>query len=481
MEDTKYYSVLVSNETTRLSPDHQEDAGDGDKIFDSKDTNKVQQEQCNTQEQKEKQLEERGDAVSEATIKKNVYTETCKEPQNKPAIAGETRAANAARVKLDNNPVVAAHSAHENTPSHDDVQQQSIKIAEEDLKNIVKDLPSHIKSKVDRFVEHFGAAGAPSPIKPLRVIETHAADADSEESLELKINNTFVVPPLGDLVSKCIQHNGSQMSTGQQSNINLSELQQDATMASDIEEQARLNEVENSEHDNDKEARIIAELKDKDLLSRKRSQTEMEPAAFELPRATKYPHKDFPALPEFRSDSPPLMTFGDGYEDVFRARLSSKDACIQNITSFEEDMSVQEISANIGAGILTDLEEKQKYPAVSPSKEEPLVIQNEAQSHESVIQPSPMPVERNEPEGAETQSIDLNKTSAGDYFNKTLDMTLRTSGFSACGLGMLLAFDEMLDPAVGPLLPYGLRRRGANVIIFIASLVFAILFWFVVL
>lgn len=49
-------------------------------------------------------------------------------------------------------------------------------------------------------------------------------------------------------------------------------------MASDIEEQTRLNEVENSEHDNDKEARIIAELKDKDLLSRKRSQTEMEPA-----------------------------------------------------------------------------------------------------------------------------------------------------------------------------------------------------------
>lgn len=46
--------------------------------------------------------------------------------------------------------------------------------------------------------------GAPSPIKPLRVIETHAADADSEDSLELKINNTckfalainYSAPPL---------------------------------------------------------------------------------------------------------------------------------------------------------------------------------------------------------------------------------------------------------------------------------------------
>lgn len=60
--------------------------------------------------------------------------------------------------------------------------------------------------------------------------------------------------------------------------------------------------------------------------------------AFELPRATKFPHKDFPPLPEFRSDSPPLMTFSDGNEDVFRARLTSKDACIQRVTSFEEDM-----------------------------------------------------------------------------------------------------------------------------------------------
>lgn len=53
----------------------------------------------------------------------------------------------------------------------------------------------------------------------------------------------------------------------------------DATMPSIIEEKAILHEAENSGDDADAEAaRIIADLKEKDLLSRKRSQTEMEPA-----------------------------------------------------------------------------------------------------------------------------------------------------------------------------------------------------------
>lgn len=61
--------------------------------------------------------------------------------------------------------------------------------------------------------------------------------------------------------------------------------------------------------------------------------------AFEMPRATKFPHKDSPPLPTFNDDSPPQLSFTSGNsEDVFQARLSSRGSCIQAMQPLEEDM-----------------------------------------------------------------------------------------------------------------------------------------------
>lgn len=57
--------------------------------------------------------------------------------------------------------------------------------------------------------------------------------------------------------------------------------------------------------------------------------------AFELPRASKLLHKDAPPLPQFRDDTPPQLAFANGNENVFKARLTSKGACVQPL---EEDM-----------------------------------------------------------------------------------------------------------------------------------------------
>lgn len=80
-----------------------------------------------------------------------------------------------------------------------------------------------------------------------------------------------------------------------------------------------------------------------------------------------------------------------------------------------------------------------------------------------------------EPESLESSPSE--ETTRIMDFNKTLDMTLRSSGPSAFGLGVLLAIDEMLDPVLGFLLPYGLRRRGANLALATASLFVGGLAW----
>lgn len=98
---------------------------------------------------------------------------------------------------------------------------------------------------------------------------------------------------------------------------------------------------------------------------------------------------------------------------------------------------------------------------------------NEDENNVFTTDPASMPME----DGTESpmSPTDANRTSAD--FNKTLDMTLRSSGPTAFGLGVLLAIDEMLDPLVGFLLPYGLRRRGANLAVTTASLIIGGLAW----
>lgn len=75
---------------------------------------------------------------------------------------------------------------------------------------------------------------------------------------------------------------------------------------------------------------------------------------------------------------------------------------------------------------------------------------------------------------------DATENAPNPVFNKTLDMTLRTSGGIAFASGLFLAIDEALDPLVGFLVPYGRRYRGANIVAVCIPIILAIyflLFW----
>ncbi|OQR70702.1 hypothetical protein BIW11_11457 [Tropilaelaps mercedesae] len=452
MDQTQFYSVISPED------EHEEMANEygGDEGTVSKESEKQQH-------RPPEELHKTGEKDYVYAAKENVHPDGIKRSNQPPS------ASTSVKVKFDDNPIVTMI----NLENRDDVLADLKNGPTKELTDVAT-VPQQLKSTVDRFKQHFGASGAPSPIKPLpAVFPVSTAD--------LKINGTFVVADRVDGASKCIQPDGSEISFDQPVGLDISEGQPADEMPSEVTEdlgRIHMQQAEKSAEDDQNDvAKISCDTKNiaNRILSRKHSQTETS-AAFKLLHA-KFPHKNAPNSPEFRGDSPPQINFG--HEDVFRARLSSKDACVQNLQSFEEEMSVQEFSANFETvngkegGHVSDFTRG---------------LQSASGTVEGAYKPvsakdpiAEMPEEANEKEiEFKGPFTDLNRT-ATDYFNKTLDMTLRTSGAAACGLGLLLAFDEMLDPAVSPLLPYGLRRRGANVIIFLVSVLLAMLIWFFLL
>lgn len=219
--------------------------------------------------------------------------------------------------------------------------------------------------------------------------------------------------------------------------------------------------------------------------------------AFELPRATKFPHKDAPPLPEFH-ESPPKLAFAAGTEDVFKARVSSQDACIQSLdhhmvstlmiwmidnyfpNSLAADARYRtvEIVYPVSVEWTIQIYKKWKRTCTFP----PLrmihrmfffLMQTTQSYNDSSLKNATFTKDCQDQDEAMAPPADRTTTD----FNKTLDMTLRSSGPLAFGVGLLLVIDEMLDPIVGFLLPYGLRRRGANLAVATATFIIGGIAW----
>ncbi|XP_003748549.1 uncharacterized protein LOC100898721 [Galendromus occidentalis] len=285
-----------------------------------------------------------------------------------------------------------------------------------------------VKARRPRAVDQFFASQKQfdmlSPIKSKPVCE--ATTDPTQESLELKLEGSdFLSRP--QYQTQCVQPNDSTITMKDTSLDNL--LIQDQPEAEDPTDDVKQG---------------TAAL---DNLSRKRLQNEMEPAVFDVPRATKILHREESAVPEFKENAQPILKFSSETDKLFK---------LEAVAVGEQDGPRE----TLGEGKSSDWKKSSDEETAGGCEG----VQGRKDGDSDV--------DPNIPDVAE------NENAPNQGFNMTLDMTLRSSGGIAFASGLFLAIDEALDPLVGVFVPHGRRRRGANIVAVCIPIVLAIYFLF---
>ncbi|XP_003746507.1 uncharacterized protein LOC100899657 [Galendromus occidentalis] len=321
------------------------------------------------------------------------------------------------------------------TGTSDNLKENTASIAQEENGNVATNIDENILAatdkkgsrQVDDFFSQQARGDIPSPIKP----ETAKADA-TMESLDLKLDDTSPRKPQ----SACIQPQDVSTDLTDMFEVNILE-----TSA----------ETASSKVDADQ---TQTELMNESASSRKRPQTEMEPAVFEVPRMSKHPHTDSPPLPEFHEDSEPLIKFSSDSESVFRVALSGGNA-----DDSVEPMSFQENSCIQRSG--DKLEDSDAGSATYIINSDS--VSGEIETGNDVLQ------------GGAMSSSDAGATD--DTAAASSKKTENGSGASV-GLSLLKSIDEALDPLVRVFLPVIRRKPGLNTAVVCIPLVVASIVYF---